>query len=101
MSKYSKFDVDTFNIFWVIGYIIVFAHWCQQRRQQQRSRDHNKLDFFLRKKDELKIKQNSNKIFTHKTMTHYKINDFSTMLIFIYWHTELEILYDLKTDLQY
>ena len=25
MSKYSKFGVDTYNTFWVMGYIKVFA----------------------------------------------------------------------------
>ena len=57
-----------------MGYIKVFTHRLQ-RRQQQRSRDHNKLNFlFKNKKDKLKIKQNGNKIFTHKTMTHYNAN---------------------------
>ena len=41
MNKYSKFGVDTFNTFWVMGYIKVFA-WQQQWR---RSSYHNSLTF--------------------------------------------------------
>ena len=42
MSKYSKFDVDNFNNFWVMGYIKVFA----RRRQQRRlTSDHNSSTF--------------------------------------------------------
>ena len=40
MSKYSKFGVDTFYSFWVMGYIKAFA-WQQQRRR--RSNYHNSL----------------------------------------------------------
>ena len=40
ISKYSKFGVDTFNIFWVMGYIKVFA-----QQQQRQSSDHNSLTF--------------------------------------------------------
>ena len=51
MSKFSKFGVDSFNTFWVMGYIKVlhdnyFDFW-QRWRQQQRSSDHNNLTFSL------------------------------------------------------
>ena len=46
MSKYSKFVVDTFYTFWVMGYITGFAP-----RKQRRSSDHN------RSTDKLKIIQ--------------------------------------------
>ena len=42
MSKYSKFSVETFNTFWVMGYIKVFA---RRRRWQRRSSDHNSSTF--------------------------------------------------------
>ena len=41
MSKYAKFGVDTFNTFWVMGYIKIIAH------QHWQSSDHNGF-FFLR-----------------------------------------------------
>ena len=47
MSNYSKFVVDIFNIFWVMGYINGLAQ--QPRRwQQQRFSDHNSLTFSLK-----------------------------------------------------
>ena len=42
MSKYSMFGVDTFNTFWVIGYIKNFA-W-----QQRQSSNHKSLTFSLK-----------------------------------------------------
>ena len=52
ISKYSKFGVDTFNTFWAMRYIKVFA-WQQQQQQQRWSSDHNSSTFFF-KTDELK-----------------------------------------------
>ena len=43
----TKFGVDTFNSFWVMGYIKVFVH-CRCQRQQQQSSDHNSLTFSLK-----------------------------------------------------
>ena len=36
MSKYSKFDGDIFNTFWVMGYIKVFAWQGQQQQQTEK-----------------------------------------------------------------
>ena len=43
MSNYSKFGVDTYSTFWVMGYIKVLAWQWQQHRQQ--SSDHNSSIF--------------------------------------------------------
>ena len=37
MSKYPKFGVDTFNTFWEMGYITVFAQLQQRRSSVKRS----------------------------------------------------------------
>ena len=44
MSKYSKFGMDTFNPFYVMGYIKVFAQQWQRWKRWQ-TRDHNSLTF--------------------------------------------------------
>ena len=49
MGTYSKFGVDIFSIFWIMGYIRVFA-----RQQQQWSSNHNCFEFFF-KTDKLKM----------------------------------------------
>ena len=52
IRKYSKFGVDTFNIFLVMGYIKVFAQQLWQRRW---SSDHNSLTISLK---QTKLKKN-------------------------------------------
>ena len=56
--KYSKFDIDTINTFWVMGYIKVFAWWCW------RSSYHNSLTFSTKQDklimDHIKIKAYGN-----------------------------------------
>ena len=47
MSKFSKFGVDIFNIFLVMGYIKVFARR-RQRQQRRRSSDHNSSNYKLK-----------------------------------------------------
>ena len=46
MSKYSMFDVDTFNTFWVMGYIKIYVF--ERQWQQQWPSYHNRSTVFLR-----------------------------------------------------
>ena len=74
IGKHSKFGIDTFNTFWIITYIKVFA-WQRRLRtgQQQWSRDHKSLNFFF-ETDKVKI---------IKLISYFKKKFHATSLVYV------------------